>query len=69
MLTTELPGVEPTDVEIEVEGNALSVKGAKKLEREPEDERVRIRERRSLSEGLVQRTKATVLGTDRVRPG
>ena len=46
MLTAELPGVEPGDVDVEVEGNRLSIKGEKKLDREQEDDRVRIQERR-----------------------
>lgn len=33
-LTAELPGVGPEDVEIELEGNMLTIRGEKKLERE-----------------------------------
>ncbi len=46
VLTAELPGVEPNDVDIEVEGNILTIKGEKKVRREHEDERVQISERR-----------------------
>jgi HSP20 family protein len=46
VLTAELPGVELKDVDIEVEGNVLSIRGEKKLEREHADERVQIAERR-----------------------
>lgn len=46
VLTAELPGVEPNDVQVEVEGNVLSIRGEKKLERKREDERLRVSERR-----------------------
>jgi HSP20 family protein len=46
VLTAELPGVELNDVDIEVEGNILTLKGEKKVRREHEDERVQIAERR-----------------------
>lgn len=52
-LTAEIPGIEPGDVEIEVEGNVLSIKGEKKDESEREDERVRVSERRY---GAFERT-------------
>lgn len=45
VLTAELPGIDPKDVDIEVEGNTLMVRGEKKIEREHEDERVRLSER------------------------
>jgi HSP20 family protein len=45
-LTAELPGVEPGDVEIEVEGNVLTMKGEKRTKREHKDERVQFAERR-----------------------
>jgi HSP20 family protein len=46
VLSAELPGIDPEDVEVQVEGNVLSIRGEKKLERETENERVRISERR-----------------------
>jgi len=46
VLTAELPGIEPEDVEIEIEGNVLSMKGQKALKREEEGERIRLSERR-----------------------
>lgn len=46
VLTAELPGVEPSEVDIEIEGSVLTIKGEKKLHREHEDERVQISERR-----------------------
>ena len=46
VLTAELPGVELEDVDIEVEGNVLTIRGEKKLEREHKDERVHVAERR-----------------------
>lgn len=46
VLTAELPGVEPADVDIEVEGNVLTIRGEKKVVGEHEDERVQIAERR-----------------------
>jgi HSP20 family protein len=53
VLTAELPGIDPHDVEIEVEGRVLSIKGEKRVEREEGDERIRIAERR---EGAFDRT-------------
>ena len=46
-LTAELPGVGPEDVEIEVEGNILTIHGEKKVEREETkaEGRVRLYER------------------------
>lgn len=38
VVTAELPGVDPQDVEITVTGNALTLKGEKKSEREEKDE-------------------------------
>jgi HSP20 family protein len=46
LLTAELPGVEPKDVDIEVEGNILSIKGEKRTETEKKEGKVRIQERR-----------------------
>ena len=37
LVTTELPGVSPDDVEIEVEENVLTIRGEKHEEREEED--------------------------------
>ncbi len=45
-LTAELPGVEPNEVDIEVEGNVITIKGEKKLRREHKDDRVQVAERR-----------------------
>ncbi len=45
-LTAELPGIEPNEVDIEVEGNVITIKGEKKLRREHKDERVQVAERR-----------------------
>jgi HSP20 family protein len=45
-LTAEIPGVNPDDVNIEVEGNVLTITGEKKVEREHKDERVQLSERR-----------------------
>jgi HSP20 family protein len=46
VLTAELPGVEPDHVDIEMEGNVLTIKGEKKVEREHQDERIQLSERR-----------------------
>jgi HSP20 family protein len=46
VMTAELPGVEPKDVDIEVEGNVLTVKGEKKTTREHKEERIQVAERR-----------------------
>jgi HSP20 family protein len=46
VLTAELPGIESEDVDIEVEGNVLTIRGEKKIEHEHKDERVHIAERR-----------------------
>ncbi len=46
VLTAELPGVEPDDVDIEMEGNVLTIGGEKDVKREHEDERVQLSERR-----------------------
>ena len=46
MLTAELPGVDPSDVHVEVEGNVVSIRGEKKVEREKSDERIQLAERR-----------------------
>lgn len=46
LLTAELPGVEPEDVHIDVEGNVLTLKGEKREVREKEEEQVRLSERR-----------------------
>jgi HSP20 family protein len=45
VLTAELPGVEPNDVNVELEGNLLTIRGEKKLEREHKDEHVHVAER------------------------
>ncbi|MFW6088318.1 MAG: Hsp20/alpha crystallin family protein [Gemmatimonadota bacterium] len=37
-LTAELPGVSPEEVDIEIEGNVLSIRGEKKVEHEETDE-------------------------------
>lgn len=37
-LTAELPGVSPEDVDIEIEGNILSIRGEKKVEHEEKEE-------------------------------
>lgn len=50
LLTAELPGLEEKDVEIDVEGNSLTLRGSKKQEREEEkangNRKMRIWERR-----------------------
>ncbi len=46
VLTAELPGVEPEDVDVELEGNILTIRGEKKMKREHVDERVQLSERR-----------------------
>jgi HSP20 family protein len=45
VLTAELPGIDPKDVDVEVEGNVLTIRGEKKLEREKKEEKMRISER------------------------
>lgn len=45
VLTAELPGVEPDDVDIEVEGDVMTVRGEKRIEHEQKSEHVRIAER------------------------
>lgn len=46
VLTAEIPGVDSKDVQVEVEGNVLSIRGEKRIERKREDERLRLAERR-----------------------
>ncbi len=46
VLTAELPGVEPNDVDVELEGNILTIRGEKKMKREHQDERIQLSERR-----------------------
>jgi HSP20 family protein len=53
VLTAELPGIEPKDVDIEVEGNVLSVKGERKAESERTQGQLRIAERQY---GAFERT-------------
>jgi HSP20 family protein len=45
VLTAELPGVEPDDVDIEVEGNVLSIRGEKRVEHEQKGDHVHVAER------------------------
>ena len=46
ILTAELPGVMPDDVDIDVEGNVLSIRGEKKVEHvEKEEGKLRVYER------------------------
>lgn len=46
VLTAELPGVAPEDVDIEIEGNILSIRGEKKVEHEEKEEgKLRVYER------------------------
>ena len=52
-LTAELPGVEPDDVEVDVEGGVLTIKGEKKEERKEETKTRRLVER---SYGSFERT-------------
>ncbi len=61
ILTAELPGVEPEGVDIEIEGNVLTIRGEKKLEREHEGERVRVAERHY---GSFERTFNLPSGAD-----
>jgi HSP20 family protein len=61
LLTVELPGVDSKDVDIEVEGNVLSIKGEKKVETEREEDQVRIQERRY---GAFERTLTLPRGAD-----
>ncbi len=53
VLTAEIPGIEPEDVDIEVEGNMLTIRGEKKIEREEKGEHIRLAERRY---GAFERT-------------
>jgi HSP20 family protein len=46
VMTADLPGVEPKDVDIEVEGNLLTIKGEKRVTKEHKEERIQIAERR-----------------------
>lgn len=46
VLTTELPGVEPEDVEIEVSGDVISIHGEKQATHEYEQDRFHVAERR-----------------------
>jgi HSP20 family protein len=46
VLTAELPGLAPEEVQIEMDGNVLTLRGEKKLEREHKDERMQLSERR-----------------------
>lgn len=46
ILTSELPGVDPADVEIEVEGNLLVMRGTKQSEQEHTQDRYHMAERR-----------------------
>jgi len=45
MLTAELPGVDPDDVEVDVEHDTLTIKGEKKEERKEETKNFRLYER------------------------
>ncbi len=53
VLTAEIPGIEPDDISVEVEGNVLTIKGEKKFEREQKDEHMHVAERRY---GTFERT-------------
>lgn len=45
-LTAELPGIAPEDVEIELEGNVLTIRGEKRMEHKEEEEgKLRVYER------------------------
>jgi HSP20 family protein len=61
VLTAELPGVEPNDVNVELEGNLLTVRGEKKLEREHKEEHVHVAERHY---GSFERTFTLPSGAD-----
>jgi HSP20 family protein len=61
LLTAELPGVDPKDVDVEVQGNLLSIRGEKKAESEREEGKVRIQERRY---GSFERTLTLPQGAD-----
>jgi HSP20 family protein len=61
LLTAELPGVDPKDVDVEVQGNLLSIRGEKKAETEREEGKVRIQERRY---GSFERTLTLPQGAD-----
>lgn len=53
LLRVELPGVEPKDVEVQVTGNRLLLKGEKRQERQVEEGEVTIQE---ISRGRFERT-------------
>jgi len=53
VLEAELPGVKKDDVQIEVKGNILHLKGEKKISREVNEENYRLRELRT---GTFNRT-------------
>lgn len=46
MLTAELPGIDPKDIDIDLEDDRLTIRGTKKDELEKEDREYQIYERR-----------------------
>ena len=74
VVEAELPGVEPDEVEIEVAGNLLTIRGEKKIEKEEKDDNIHTIERRygafkrtiqlpdnALVDGIEARSKNGVL--------
>jgi HSP20 family protein len=53
VLTAEIPGVEPKDVEVSIEGNVLTVKGEKRSAHDEKGERYQMSER---SYGMFERS-------------
>src|SRR5690606_40466394 len=53
VVEAELPGVEPDEVEIEVAGNLLTIRGEEKIEKEEKDDNIHTIERRY---GVFKRT-------------
>lgn len=66
VLTAELPGMKPEDVEVDVEENVLTLKGEKKAEREEKEGRWHLMER---THGAFERcfTLPRTVEPDRIR--
>ena len=61
MVKAELPGMDPKDIDIDITGDVLTLKGEKKSEEEKKDERYYFRERHY---GSFQRTFQLPAGVD-----
>ncbi len=66
VMKTDLPGVEPKDVQVTVENGCLTIQGERKMDREVKEKQIR---RRELFYGSFQRTLAVPEGvkTDQMK--